>query len=183
MAASNADGSDPSPAVPPSLHVPRPDEAKLVDELTMLRGWLEHLRGGAIYKLEGLDDEQLRWRPTATSNSLGGIVMHLGYAERLWIRLVFAGESMDRAWTSDRYALTFLVPDEWSVDDVLAFYRAETGMADAVLDGVAGIEEPSRAAMRPTNLRWVLTHLLEEVARHLGHMDITRELVDGKIGR
>src|SRR4029077_9772543 len=105
----NADGSDPRPQVRPTLHVSRPDESAPADEMTMVRGWLDHLRGG-VYKLEGLDAEHLRWRPTPTANSLGGIVMHLGYAERL-------------------------------------------------------------------------THLVEEIARHAGHMDITRELIDGRTGR
>jgi uncharacterized damage-inducible protein DinB len=179
----NADGSAPDVSVPPTLSTPRPDEAVLTDELTMLRGWLGYLRAGAINKLDGLDDEQLRWRPTATSNSLGGLVMHLGYSERLWIRTVFAGEEMDMAWTADRYAPTFVVPDGWSAHDVIAFHRAETAASDAVLDGGHTMESSSRASIRPTTLRWVLTHLLEEIARHLGHMDITRELIDGRTGR
>jgi uncharacterized damage-inducible protein DinB len=179
----NADGSDPDITVPPSLHTARPSESVLVDELTMLRGWLGYLRGGALHKLEGVDGDQLRWRPAPTANSLGGIVMHLGYAERLWLRVIFAGESMDMAWAADRYALTFVVPDGWTVDDVVRFYREETAAADAVLDRARSPEERSRAGMRPTTLRWVLDHLVEEIARHLGHMDITRELIDGSTGR
>jgi|ERR1700728_1790426 len=179
----NAEGSDPDPSVPPNLRVPRPAEAEPVDELSMLRGWLTHLRGGALYKLEGLDSEQLRWRPTLTSNCLGGIVTHLGYGERLWVRVIFAGEQMDMSWTQDRYAPTFLVPDGWTTDDVVAFYRTETAASDAVLDQATSPDLPSRGAIRPTTLRWVLTHQLEEIARHLGHMDITRELIDGSTGR
>jgi Protein of unknown function (DUF664) len=100
----NADGSAPNPDVSSSLRVPRPDESALLDEMTMLRAWLEHLRGSAEYKLEGLDYEQLRWKPGPTANSLGGIVMHMGYGERMWIQVVFAGEKMDLSWTADRYA-------------------------------------------------------------------------------
>lgn len=179
----NADGSDPNPEARPSLRVRRPDEAVVVDEMTMLRGWLEHLRGSAIDKLRGLDHDQLRWEPTPTANSLGGIVMHLGYGERMWLRVVFAGEAMDTSWTQDRYAPTFLVPDGWEVNDVVNFYNAETTATDAVLDGAVSLEERSAADIRPTTLRWILTHLVEEVARHAGHMDITRELIDGRIGR
>jgi uncharacterized damage-inducible protein DinB len=179
----NADGSDPDPSVPPTLTVPRPDESAPADELSMLRAWMTYLRGGAIHKLDDLDADQLRWRPSPTANSLGGIVMHLGYSERLWLRVIFAGEEMDMAWTENRYAPTFLVPDDWTTDDVIAFYREETAAGDAVLDGVDSTELPSRAQIRPTTLRWVLDHLLEEIARHLGHMDITRELVDGRTGR
>lgn len=179
----NADGSDPRPEVPPALHVPRPEESQPADEATMLRGWLRHLRGSAVFKLEGLDDGQLRWKPTPTANSLGGIVMHLGHAERLWLRVVFAGEAMDMSWTKGRYAPTFAVPDGWSAEDVVAFYEAETAAADRVLDASPSFDARSAGPMRPTTLRWVVTHLVEEAARHVGHMDITRELVDGRTGR
>lgn len=181
--AHNADGSDPRPEVPPSLRVPRPDEATPADEMAMLRGWLEHLRGSAIYKLEGLDEHQIRWKPAPTANSLGGLLVHLGYGERLWLRVVFAGEVMDMAWTENRYAATFVVPDGFSADDVIAFYRAETAATDAVLDAADSLDLPSRGDLRPTTLRWIVTHLVEETARHAGHMDITRELIDGRTGR
>lgn len=69
------------------------------------------------------------------------------------------------------------------VDDVVRQHEAETAAVDRVLDGVTSMEEPSRASFRPTNIRWALTHLVEELARHLGHMDITRELLDGQTGR
>ncbi|MEY2448624.1 MAG: hypothetical protein QOH79_2100 [Acidimicrobiaceae bacterium] len=174
---------EPEPAVaipntvPPALHVPRPDEGTAADEMTMLRGWLTHLRGSAIYKLEGLDDEQLRWKPTPTANSLGGIVMHLGHCEQLWVRIIFAAQ------TPERPIDTFAVPEGWTAADVVAFYEAEMGAADAVLDAAESLDQPSAAAVRPTTLRWVVTHLVEETARHVGHMDITRELVDGRTGR
>ncbi len=159
--------------------VPRPHEATLADEMTMDRGWLAHLRESAIYKLEGLDDAQLRWRPAPTANSLGVLGVHLGYAERLWVRAIFVGEPMDMGW----FRQMFELPDGWSAEDVVAFYRAETAAADAVLDAANSFDEPSRGSLRQTTLRWVVTHLLEETARHVGHMDITRELIDGRIGR
>ena len=145
----------------------------------MTRAWLTHLRESAIYKLEDLDDVQLRWQPAPTANSLGVIVVHLGYAERLWVRAIFAGEEMDMTWRAHMFEL----PDGWSVDDVVAFYRAETAAVDEVLDRAASFDLPSAGAMRPTTLRWVVNHLLEETARHVGHMDITRELLDGRTGR
>jgi uncharacterized damage-inducible protein DinB len=159
--------------------VPRPDESTPADEVTMARGWLTHLRGSAILKLEGLRDAQLRWKPVDTANSLGEIVMHLGYAERLWLRAFFAGEAMDMSWRQHM----FVVPDGWSVDDVVAFYRAETAAADTVLDHASSFDLPSASETRPSTLRWIVTHLIEEIARHVGHLDITRELLDGTTGR
>jgi uncharacterized damage-inducible protein DinB len=167
------------PETRPELSVPRPDESVPADEMTMLRGWLVHLRESAIFKLEDLNDEQLRWKPAATANSLGQIVVHLGYAERLWLRVFFAGETMAMSWRTHMFSL----PEGWSVDDVVGFYRAETEATDAVLDRATSMDLPAASETRPTTLRWVLTHLLEETARHAGHMDITRELLDGTTGR
>ncbi len=107
------------------------------------------------------------------------LVVHLGYSERLWIRAVFAGEPMDMAWRAHMFEL----PEGWGVDEVAAFYRAETALVDAVLDGAASFDLPSAGTLRPTTLRWAVYHLLEETARHVGHMDLTRELLDGSIGR
>jgi uncharacterized damage-inducible protein DinB len=164
---------------PPQLRVPRPEEATPADEMTMARAWHIHLRQSAIFKLEGLDDKQLRWKPSGTANSLGAVVVHLGYAERLWVRVIFAGETMDMSWRQRMFDM----PETWSVDDVVALYQRETGAADIVLDGASSLDLPSSGEIRPTTLRWVVFHLLEETARHVGHMDITRELLDGSVGR
>ena len=166
-------------SVPPAMHTPRPEEAAPADEAAMARGWLDHLRGSVLYKLEGLDDEQLRWRPAPSANSLGGIAVHLGYCERLWVRAIFAAEPMDLSFR----AHMFDVPDGWTAGDVAGFYRAETAATDAVLDAAGSYDEPSAADFRPTTLRWIVGHLIEETARHAGHMDITRELIDGSTGR
>ncbi len=88
------------PETPPKLSVPRPDEARPLDEMAMARAWLQHLRDSAIFKVEGLDATQLRWQPSPTANALGVIVVHLGYSERLWLRAIGAGEQMDMAWRS-----------------------------------------------------------------------------------
>jgi hypothetical protein len=100
----------------------------------MARAWLQHLRDSAILKVQGLTPAQLRWRPASTANSLGVIVVHLGYAERLWLRAIFAGEAMDMSWRAHMFDL----PEPWDV---------------------------------------------EETARHVGHVDVTRELLDGSVGR
>jgi hypothetical protein len=167
------------PETPPQLRVPRPDEAHPLGEMSMARAWLQHLRESAIFKVEGLGAAQLRWQPSPTANSLGVIVVHLGYAERLWLRAVCAGEPMDMAWR----ARMFELPDGWGVDEVVAFYRSESALADAVLDRADSLDRSSAGDLRPTTFRWAVFHLIEETARHVGHMDITRELLDGSVGR
>jgi uncharacterized damage-inducible protein DinB len=167
------------PETPPQLVVPRPDEARPLDEMAMARGWLQHLRDSAIFKVEDLDATQLRWQPSPTANSLGVIVVHLGYSERLWLRAISTGEQMDMAWRSRMFEL----PEGWDAEEAVAFYRQESARADAVLDQTASLDPPSRADFRPTTFRWAVFHLIEETARHVGHMDITRELLDGRVGR
>jgi hypothetical protein len=145
----------------------------------MARGWLQHLRDSAIFKVEGLDSAQLRWQPAPAANSLGVLVVHLGYTERLWLRAICAGEEMDMAWRAHMFEL----PEGWGVVEAVAFYRQESARADAVLDAIPTLDPPSRGDFRPTTFRWAVFHLIEETARHVGHMDITRELLDGRVGR
>jgi uncharacterized damage-inducible protein DinB len=159
--------------------VPRPEESRPLDEIDMARGWLQHLRDSAIFKVEGLDPTQLRWTPAPAANSLGVLVVHLGYTERLWLRAVSAGEPMDMAWRAHMFEL----PESWGAQEAVAFYREESRQADAVLEQISSLDLPSRGDLRPTTLRWAVFHLIEETARHVGHMDITRELLDGTIGR
>jgi len=87
-----------------------PKESHPLDEMSMPRCWLQHLRESAIFKVEGLDTTQLRWRPAPTANSLGVLVVHLGYSERLWLRAISAGEEMDMAWHLARSALPGQLP-------------------------------------------------------------------------
>jgi hypothetical protein len=164
---------------PPHFHVPRPDETAPLEETVMARAWLQHLRDSAIFKVEGLGPEQLRWRPAPAANSLGVLVVHLGYAERLWFRAIGTGEPMDMVWRGRMFEL----PEGWGADEVVAFYRGESALADAALDRVGSLDQPSAADFRPTTWRWAMFHMIEETARHVGHMDITRELLDGSVGR
>lgn len=164
---------------PPQMRVPRPEETTPLEERDMALGWLKHLRASAIFKLEDLDAEQLRWKPTPAANSLGVIVVHLGYSERLWFRAIAAGEPMDMEWRTHMFDL----PEGWGVDEVIAFYKRESALADALFDQLPSLDAPSGADFRPTTCRWALFHMIEETARHVGHMDITRELLDGRTGR
>ena len=116
----------------PELTVPRPDESAPADEMAMARGWLTHLREGAIFKLEDLDDDQLRWKPAPDANSLGVVVVHLGYAERLWFRAIFAGEEMDMSWRTRMFELPDAGHIPWLdrpdvVDLIVDFLGAASG--------------------------------------------------------
>ena len=111
--------------------------------------------------------------PVGSGTTLLWLVRHLARAEMLWIADRFAG-------------LTVEVPsDDPAEGDTLeaavSAYRDVWGRVDAIVAG-AGLEDTCRSG-EPANLRWVLTHLLAETARHAGHADILRELIDGQTGR
>jgi hypothetical protein len=77
----------------------------------------------------------------------------------------------------------FDLPARWGVDDAVAFYREESAAADAVLTELDSLDPASRGDFRPTTFRWAVFHLIEETARHVEHLDVTRELLDGSLGR
>ena len=154
-------------------------EAQPLDEMAMARAWLQHLRDSAIFKVEGLDAAQLRWQPAPTANSLGVIVVHLGYTERLWLRAICAGEPMDMAWRAHMFELPRAGASRRSSPSTA---RRAGGPTPSSID-VDLLDPPSRGEFRPTTFRWAVFHLIEEAARHVGHMDITRELLDGGVGR
>ena len=168
---------------PPVLSTARPPEDEPADEIATLRGWMTHLRGSCARKLDGLTAEQLRWRPAPTANSIGGIVQHLAYCERWWFRIVFAAEDLPLDFKDDGMRPSFTLAPDATAESVRAFYESECEAADAAIEG-AGLDDWSHSTLgRRATLRWILTHMVEETARHAGHLDITRELIDGRRGR
>lgn len=151
-----------------------------LDEIASARAWLDSLRDGVLYKIDGLTMDELRWRPSPTANALGTLVRHLGLAERLWFRLVCAGEEMEVDWLATMFDD---LPSDWDVTRLAGFYNDEIAAANAALDTCVSFDEVSRGPSRQTTWRWAAMHMIEEIARHLGHMDITRELIDGHTGR
>jgi uncharacterized damage-inducible protein DinB len=148
-------------------------------EREMLTGYLDYHRGVLLWKIDGVPDDDLRRPLVPSGTSLLGLVKHLGAVERWWFQINFAGLDVDdlgaEMWT--------IGPDETTAG-VISFYEQECERsreitAAASLDDVGRRAEPERGT--PT-LRWILTHMIEETARHNGHADILRELVDGRTG-
>jgi len=98
-------------------------------------------------------------------------------AEQLWIVQRFAGRRPE--------LLDDVVQPDDNVVSAIATYRQTWRIVDNIVDAAPSLDLPCRdvGSDAPVNLRWVLTHLLEETARHAGHADILRELVDGTTGR
>jgi hypothetical protein len=155
------------------------------NEREMLGGFLDWYQAVVVNKLTGLSDEQAAVVATATGLSPLGIVKHLTLVERDWFRFVFAGEDVDLPSVGDDNAPTFAVEPGDTVSGVLAEYRAENQHSRRIvaatpsLDALSAREPEMRGHV---SLRWVLVHIIEETARHTGHLDILRESIDGHTG-
>jgi Protein of unknown function (DUF664) len=126
-------------------------------------------------------DDVLGVVATPTGMGLHGLVRHLTNVERSWLRDVFAGEEgLVFDWTEADPDAEWRVPEGTTVVDLLGDYAAESRRCDAVVMGAASLDAVS--AHRDMSLRWILLHLVEETARHLGHIDLLRELADGSTG-
>ncbi|MGH2783704.1 MAG: DinB family protein [Actinomycetota bacterium] len=153
------------------------------DERTTLVAFLDFLRDTMIWKLEGLGEEQARWKPTEGGNSLLGMVRHLGYVENWWFRVCFNGEE-DPLPDDHEPDADFKIPDGWAIGDVVDFYRSEIDHSNKIIAEAPSLDAMSAIAARKEHrsLRWILLHMIEETARHAGHADITREMIDGSVG-
>ncbi|MFF7971915.1 DinB family protein [Streptomyces sp. NPDC007905] len=151
-------------------------------EKATLHASLDRHRDAVLWKLDGLDDEQLRRPMTPTGTTLLGLVKHLGSVEYGWLVETF-GREVEPLWF-DPYENEDLhiAPDE-TAEQIIAFYGRARAAADRTIT-----ELPLDAVGRPmwrehsVSLRWTVVHMIEETARHAGHMDILRELMDGRPG-
>lgn len=144
------------------------------DERELLLQWLGYLRGAVVRKLEGLSEADARWTPDNRLISLLGIVNHLTHVEWRWIDGDMRGETVTRSEEE------FRPGPELTVDAAVATYRTRAATTDAAVRSMS-LTEPCRSG-EGRDLRWVLLHLINETARHAGHADATRELLDGTTG-
>jgi uncharacterized damage-inducible protein DinB len=160
----------------------------LAPERAMLDGWLEYQRATLLLKCNGLEDEQRKRRPVATSlMSLHGLVRHMAEVERNWFQRVLGRRAE--------------VPAIFSTDDDRDADWAPLDAADWAADVTVWQEECERSRVEAAahtldhtgfgwrdgktlefSLRWIYNHMIEEYARHNGHADLIRELVDGVVG-
>jgi uncharacterized damage-inducible protein DinB len=146
------------------------------DDRDVLTLSLQYLRESFVRKVTGVDEAAARQSPVASGTSLLWLIKHLAYAERVWIIHRFAG--------GERPALAVVTADD-TVDGALSTYRDTWKIVDAVVASAPNMDElsgiPDDRGL--VTLRWILVHLVEETARHAGHADILRELIDGISGR
>ncbi|WP_377642976.1 DinB family protein [Oryzobacter terrae] len=160
---------------------------KDADERTALLGWYDLQRGIVRLKCDGLSDADAHRAllPTSPLMTVAGIVSHLAHCEDLWFRECFLGE---------RAAGRGFGPGAEDDDDfrvegvplarVLADYDAACARTDAVLAAhdLDATGNPAIHSVGDATLRWMVLHMLEETARHAGHLDLLREQLDGETG-
>ncbi|WP_433546579.1 DinB family protein [Streptomyces sp. CA-294286] len=164
----------------------RSDRPAAWDERSTLTKYLEYARRTAWEKCEGVSAEHATAAPLPGSPlmSLWGLISHLRWVEHWWFDVVFRGGRDEGPWTDEDPDGEMRVVEGASLEELIAEYRGKCADWDAFvartdLDALAA--QPSRDGTRPT-LRWVLMHLVEEISRHNGHLDILRELADGTTG-
>jgi Protein of unknown function (DUF664) len=159
----------------------RSDPPFVEPERPMLDAWLEHHRVTLLLKVEGLDEGGLRTRPVPTSLlSLQGIVRHMAEVERSWFRRVLAPDpDLPKIWPGEDRDLFPLDGADWAAD--LATWQAECAASRAAAAG-RSLDDLGLRHGEPCSLRWIYLHMIEEYARHNGHADLIRELVDGTVG-
>lgn len=176
-------GVQPPERVPPVLDGPG---VGVSDPHELLLGYLDWYRDALMRKLAGLSDAQLRTPVEPLGWSPLGMVRHLGWVERRWMRWGFAAEDV-LAYPPGGDEAEWTVPADESTDSVMAAYRDEVRRSRSLAAGT-GLSEPSRVGGRfetpelAPPLGRILFHLLQEYARHLGQLDVARELIDGVTG-
>ncbi len=161
-----------------------PDDHETWDERTVLLSMLQAQQEVAVGKVRGLTEEQARAAPLPTSPrmSLANVLNHLRWVEWSWIHVDILDEPDEGPWTDENPDGEFDEGSELPLAEVISRYeqqavRTRRFFTETDLDD--GLLRRPDSAM---NRRWVLVHLVEETARHNGHLDIMRELADGSVG-
>jgi uncharacterized damage-inducible protein DinB len=151
-------------------------------EKESLKVSLDRHRDAVLWKLEGLGDDDLRRPMVPSGTSLLGLVKHLGSVEYGWFCETFGRDTEPLPFDEDDPDSDMRARPDETTEDVLAFYGRARAAADRVIDEL-DVEETGTAWFGETvTMRWVLIHMVEETARHAGHIDILRELIDGMAG-
>lgn len=148
-------------------------------------GYLDYFRSKIMAKVEGMPEAELRQSRLPSGWTPLQLVKHLTFVELRWLEWGFEGHQIANPW-GDREAERWHVPEEETRDQLLAALRAQGERSRTVIarSDLADIGRPGPRwdGADPPTLERILFHLMQEYARHLGHLDIVVELVDGTVG-
>ena len=154
----------------------------------MLRTFLRAQRESILAIVDGLDEEAWHRSVVPTGWTPAGMLEHLGGAEWHWFQGVVAGKQPELPGDVDEDRppydpATVVFTSDEPVADVIAFYREQCAASESVLDETPLSARPrgTHGQFEPPDVRWVVMHMIEETARHAGHLDLARELLDGQV--
>jgi uncharacterized damage-inducible protein DinB len=156
----------------------------VLDERELLNGWLEFHRATLLVKCEGLDDAQRKARPIPTSElSLHGLVRHMAETERNWFgRILQRDPAIPWIWNDPAVTDSPLVAiDSASWDADLAVWQSEC-RASSDAASRYDLDYTGEWRKKQVSLKSIYLHMIQEYARHNGHADLIRELLDGSVG-
>jgi uncharacterized damage-inducible protein DinB len=166
--------------------MPRIRPPGAADERTQLLGWLNLQRALVHYKCDGVSEQDAHRSllPTSPAMTLAGLVSHLRWVEHCWFEVLFLDRPADpNPQFRDVEAADFRVGDR-PLAELLDEYARQCAVSDEIV-AASSLDTLGRSAEYGADgltLRWILLHMLEEVARHVGQMDVLREQLDGTTG-
>ena len=165
----------------------RTDFPATFDERTTLTQALQYLRLTVRAKCEGLSqlDAVKAPLPGSPAMTVAGLVSHIRWSEAFWIDVLFLGQPNQWPGTDNDSELQMRSGLERPLSELLDDYAAQAARTDELLASRDWDEEsafPDADTGRPIALRYIVVHLIGETARHIGHLDILRELADGVTG-
>jgi len=163
----------------------RTDTPPAGDERSVLMQMLEYVQQTALYKVRGLSQDLARKAPIATSplTNPASLLNHLRWVEHYWVEVITLGREDRAPWTDERPDAELENGLTDPIEEIIDGYSEQVQLTRellADLDLDAETEVPMKD-FHP-NVRWVIQHLIEETARHNGHLDILREMADGSVG-
>ena len=143
---------------------------------------LQRHRRAVKWKLEGVSDDDLRRSPVPSGSTLLGLVKHLAAVEYGWFCLTFGRETEPLPFDDDDPEADLRIEPHETTADIVAFYDRAAAATEAAIIEIDLETTGTSWNGTEVSMRWVCIHMIEETARHAGHIDILRELIDGAIG-
>lgn len=170
------------PGSGPSNHLLRVEPPGSGSERDLLAAWLDFHRETVLLKVAGLSAEAASQRLVPSPlTTCAGLLRHLRYVERWWFQEILEGDELPPPEPAGTVDAEFTLPEGVDLDRLGAEYRLECAASREVF-ARWDLDEMSRSPRRAVSCRWVMLHMIEETARHNGHLDILRELTDGVTG-
>jgi uncharacterized damage-inducible protein DinB len=176
----------PPPALAPSPVLPEPSKT-LAGTEELLAGYLDFYRSEVLRKLDGLSEAELRSSRLPSGWTPLQLLKHLAYMERRWLQWSFAGTDIpepfgDRGPGDRSPEERWLVAEDETAAQIRAFFDEQAARTREIAAAaqLSDRAAPSQRYDEVPTLNWILFHVLQEYARHAGHLDIVRELADGQ---